>query len=77
MPPRSTSAPRLLLVLAGLLALSGCTSVEFYEKRAFSLWVMELEDGPTEQHLEQKVRYSTEGAAGGIGTKAGGGCGCY
>ncbi len=77
MPLRSAPTPRPLLLLWGLLLFSSCASVEFYEKRAFSLWVMELEDSPTEQHLEQKVRYSTEGAAGGIGTKAGGGCGCY
>lgn len=77
MPLRPALAPRVLLALVGLLCFSGCTSVEFYERRAFSLWVMELENSPTEQHFEQKVRYSTEGAAGGIGTKAGGGCGCY
>lgn len=69
--------PRRFLALLGLLSVGGCAAPEFYELRAFSLWVMEADMGPTEQHFEQKIRYSTEGAAGGIGTKAGGGCGCY
>lgn len=68
---------RLLPLLLLGPGAAGCAAPEYYEMRAFSLWAMELEGGPTGEHFEQKIRYSTEGAAGGIGTKAGGGCGCY
>lgn len=66
-------------VLAAVLlgSTSGCRSVAFYEKRAFSNPLMDLDEGPTEAHWYQKVYYSDEGAAGGFGTSAGGGCGCY
>ena len=64
-----------LLVLASTLA--SCNTVEFYEKGAFVDPVMDLAAEPTHGHFQQKVIYSTEGAAGGIGTSAGGGCGCY
>ena len=62
--------------LAALL-LAGCRSVEFYEKAAFSDPTMALEESRCEIHWYQKVFYSQEGSAGGIGTVAGGGCGCY
>lgn len=65
----------LALLLLGLAA--GCNTVEYYEMRAFSDPAMELDDGATETHWFQKVYYSIEGSAGGIGTSAGGGCGCY
>ena len=39
--------------------------------------VMTFDDGPSITHLRQKVIYSMEGSAGGIGSSAGGGCGCY
>jgi hypothetical protein len=45
--------------------------------QAFTDPAMELDDGATETHWFQKVHYSVEGSAGGIGTGAGGGCGCY
>ena len=59
------------------MLLHGCTSVEFYQKRRFANPIMSLEDDPTYVHLMQKVYYSREGSIGGIGTGAGGGCGCY
>jgi Domain of unknown function (DUF4266) len=68
---------RTLAILLALLPLGACNTVEYYEKRAFSDAVMEFEDGATETHWFQKVYYSIEGSAGGIGTSAGGGCGCY
>lgn len=67
---------RAALVLLAL-ATSACNTVPFYEKAAFSDPVMPLEDDPTETHFRQKVYYSREGATGGIGSGAGGGCGCY
>jgi len=69
------SARVALALLA--LATSACQTVEFYEKEAFSDPVMRLDEDPTLTHLRQKVYYSREGATGGIGDSAGGGCGCY
>jgi hypothetical protein len=68
-------APALFVLAA--LALSSCNTVEFYEKGAFQDPVMDLAVPATEAHFLQKVFYSMEGSAGGIGTSAGGGCGCY
>lgn len=60
-----------------LLALGGCQTVDFTERRHLADPIMELGDGPAETHFTQKTRYSREGSAGGIGASAGGGCGCY
>jgi len=68
---------RLRLALLVLVCASGCNTVEFWQRAAFSDPVMEFAEDPTEIHMYQKVYYSAEGAAGGIGTSAGGGCGCY
>ncbi len=69
---------RLLELLScAVLLLAGCNTVEFYEKAAFQDPVMSLLDSPTKAHFHQKCFYSMEGSAGGIGTSAGGGCGCY
>jgi hypothetical protein len=59
------------------MTVSGCSSVAFYEKQAFSNPVMQSEPDRTETHFHQKVQYSREAAIGGIGESAGGGCGCY
>ena len=59
------------------LALLGCRQVDFTERRHLGDPIMELDDGPAETHFQQKVTYSREGSAGGIGASAGGGCGCY
>lgn len=66
-------------LFAGALAAfgAGCNTVEYYDMRAFADRTMDLEDGATETHAYQKIYYSIEGSAGGIGTSAGGGCGCY
>ncbi|MFT5464516.1 MAG: hypothetical protein ACI8QS_003416 [Planctomycetota bacterium] len=67
-----------LLLLAALLGLlASCRSVEFWEREAMTDSVMNFDDGPSITHLRQKVIYSMEGSAGGIGSSAGGGCGCY
>ena len=71
---------KILLRTTALLLLLGaasCSSVEFYEKAAFSDPMMAMEIDRAEAHWHQKVFYSMEGSAGGIGTTAGGGCGCY
>ena len=67
-----------MVCLAGTaLASTACNTVPFYEKAAFSDPVMTFEEDVTETHFRQKVIYSREGATGGIGSSAGGGCGCY
>jgi hypothetical protein len=67
---------RILLALF-LLASAGCGSVDFTERRRLADPIMSLDEGPAETHLMQKTYYSREGSAGGIGSSAGGGCGCY
>ncbi|MCA9001900.1 MAG: DUF4266 domain-containing protein [Planctomycetes bacterium] len=62
----------------GLLATgASCNTVEFYEKAQLVTPVMDMAQDSGRTHFEQKVIYSIEGAAGGIGASAGGGCGCY
>ena len=64
-----------IVALAAVLA--GCQTVEFYEKEHLNDATMLLEEDPTEINFIQKVLYSREGSIGGVGTGAGGGCGCY
>jgi len=68
-----------LLVVGSLFCIvaSGCQSVEFHEKGRLLDPVMAFNEWPTETHFYQKTYYSREGSVGGIGTSAGGGCGCY
>lgn len=70
---------RALVLAAVLIALSlgACNTVEFYEKGALSSPVMGFDLDPGRTAFHQKIHYATEGAAGGLGTSAGGGCGCY
>ncbi|MFT7486370.1 MAG: hypothetical protein ACI9F9_002225 [Candidatus Paceibacteria bacterium] len=64
-------------LLLGGTGMTGCNTVEFYEMERIGDSVMSLDDGEMEAHFYHKVFYSMEGSAGGIGTSAGGGCGCY
>ncbi|MCP5040091.1 MAG: DUF4266 domain-containing protein [bacterium] len=71
---------RRLSVLAFVLLVfcgSGCQTVEFYQKQRINDPAMKFAEDPTATHFRQKVAYSREGSVGGIGTGAGGGCGCY
>lgn len=67
----------LLLVLFALAGASGCNTVEYHEKGALADPAMQFIESAAQLHWQQKVQFSDEGAAGGIGTSAGGGCGCY
>ncbi len=67
---------KILIPLVLLLAASSCNTVEFYEKGALSSPVMDLSMETCRSGFHQKVIYATEGAAGGLGATAGGGCGC-
>lgn len=75
--PRSSSLALPLALLLALLTAAGCETVEFYELEAFTDPAMALDKGRCHTHFLQKVVYSMEGSAGGIGSSAGGGCGCY
>jgi hypothetical protein len=66
----------LALVFAVALGLPSCTSVEYWDKGNLADPVMSYRDGATQTHLDQKIFQSIEGAAGGFGASAGGGCGC-
>lgn len=82
MPTRSVARRRRrfqLLLAASFVAWvgAGCNTVEYYELREFTDPTLTRQDDATLTHWYQKVYYSIEGAAGGIGTSAGGGCGCY
>jgi hypothetical protein len=66
----------LCLTLACLPLSAGCRHVEYWEKEHFSDPVMTYQPDGTLTHFDQKVFHSIEGAAGGFGASAGGGCGC-
>lgn len=65
--------PAALLLLA---ALSGCAAVPQNRRARLADPMMSLTDEPTDAYRRQKVYDSREGAAGGDGVSAGGGCGC-
>ncbi len=67
---------RRLVLLGILLACAGCAPVEFNERDKVQSSLMTSAPGSL-VHFQQKIFYSREGAAGGIGETAGGGCGCY
>ena len=68
---------RVIGIIIVSMSFYGCTNVEFYQKGRLVDPIMVLDDDPTHVHITQKVTYSREGSVGGIGTGAGGGCGCY
>ncbi|MBL7076379.1 MAG: DUF4266 domain-containing protein [Kiritimatiellae bacterium] len=71
---------RYILFLS-IVALScsavGCRSVAVYERARLQDPLMKYGESAAETHFYQKVYYSREGSVGGIGSSAGGGCGCY
>ena len=71
--------PRLILalLLSSAALLTGCQNVDFTEREHLGDPVLELGESSSETHFHQKVFYSREGSAGGIGSSGGGGCGCY
>lgn len=56
--------------------LASCQKVEFFEKQYLANALMQFDADPTLDNLNQKVLYSREATTGGIGSGAGGGCGC-
>lgn len=64
-----------VLFVMGLLTLSGCVVVPRYARGTVSDPAMASAEGMLSRSL-RKLRNSREGAAGGDGAAAGGGCGC-
>lgn len=64
--------------LLGMLLLSaaGCASVPQNRRGRLADPMMSLTDEPLEAARRQKLYDTREGAAGGDGASAGGGCGC-
>jgi starvation-inducible outer membrane lipoprotein len=64
----------------GALALalfgSGCATVPQNRRAHLADPMMSISDEPTEAYRKQKLYTTREGAAGGDGVAAGGGCGC-
>ena len=65
------------LLFLCLLGAFGCQGVEHHQKGRFANSIMIFDPDGSETHFHQKTYYSREGSAGGIGSSAGGGCGCY
>jgi hypothetical protein len=69
---------RALSFVLLLAVVSSCSSgVKYYEKQHLSSPIMQFDSDATETHFIQKCLYSREGSVGGVGSSAGGGCGCY
>jgi hypothetical protein len=66
------------LVLCAMLVLSaGCVTVPQNRRAHLADPMMSLTDDPLETYRKQKLYNTREGAAGGDGAAAGGGCGCH
>ncbi|HEX4458777.1 MAG TPA: DUF4266 domain-containing protein [Polyangia bacterium] len=66
----------LALLFASPLCATGCAIVPQNRRAALADPIMRLGDEPTEAYRKQKFYGVREGAAGGDGASAGGGCGC-
>lgn len=64
-----------LVLLLVLTFLSGCKTVEAWEKSEFAHYTMRPDRDPIAQGLAEHTYVSREGALGGRGV-GGGGCGC-
>jgi hypothetical protein len=74
---RSVLAAAPALALLGLaLATSACATVPQNRRGHLADPMMNLNDEPLDAYRRQKLYDTREGAAGGDGTAAGGGCGC-
>jgi hypothetical protein len=68
---------RLFLCLASVIALGACATVPQNRRGRLADPMMSLTDDALETYRKQKLYVTREGAAGGDGTAAGGGCGCH
>jgi hypothetical protein len=58
------------------LTITGCAVVPQNRRKHLADPMMQLQGDPLEAHMHQKLYSTREGAAGGDGAPAGGGCGC-
>jgi hypothetical protein len=72
---RATAAVAAVL-LASLLGTAGCATVPQNRRARLADPMMSLTDEPLDAARRQKLYDTREGAAGGDGAAAGGGCGC-
>jgi hypothetical protein len=66
-----------VIVLVVGLAASSCATVPHYKRSRLADPMMSLTDDPLDTYRKQKLYNSREGAAGGDGAAAGGGCACH
>jgi hypothetical protein len=66
----------LILVTATLASAAGCVVVPQNRRKRLADPMMRFDADALEAHKKQKFYSTREGAAGGDGTPAGGGCGC-
>jgi len=66
----------LLLLGTALAGASGCVMVPQNRRKRLADPMMRFDADALEAHKNQKFYSTREGAAGGDGTPAGGGCGC-
>jgi hypothetical protein len=64
------------LALVLVLATSACATVPQNRRARLADPMMNLNDEPLDAYRRQKLYDTREGAAGGDGAAAGGGCGC-
>jgi hypothetical protein len=67
---------RVIVLVVGLVSTS-CATVPHYRRSRLADPMMSLTDDPLETYRKQKLYNSREGAAGGDGSAAGGGCACH
>jgi hypothetical protein len=67
---------RPLVACLALMTLAGCAAVPQNRRARLADPMMNLLDEPMEAARRQKLYDTREGAAGGDGSAAGGGCGC-
>lgn len=64
------------LVVSLLVAASGCVIVPQNRRSALADPLMQFDEDSLEHYKKSKFYSTREGAAGGDGSPAGGGCGC-
>ena len=69
------TAAKISLALLLFAFVSGCASVQPWERDVHALGPMQLDDQMTHR-FERNVEVYREGAVGANGGKSGGGCGC-
>jgi hypothetical protein len=72
----ASAGARTAWIGALVVFASGCATVPQNRRAHLADPMMAISDDPTEAYRKQKLYTTREGAAGGDGVAAGGGCGC-